>query len=93
MVFSSTCCASERFEARSETGKVGLSHEKRICGRGFTSCFSCIFCSTFCLNSEENPSLSNEPEAGAQSTLAHAQTCADFFQVACSSLFNKSEEV
>ena len=42
------------------------------------------------MNNEENPSLSNEPEAEVP-TLAQAQTVAGFFQVACSSFLSKSE--
>ena len=45
------------------------------------------------MNNEPNPSLSKEPELEVQFIVAHAQTCAVFFHVACSSLFNKSDEV
>ena len=37
--------------------------------------------------------MSNEPELEAQFTVAHAQTCATFFQVALSSFSSKSVDV
>ena len=37
--------------------------------------------------------MSKEPELDVQFIVAHAQTCAVFFHVACSSLFNRSEDV
>jgi hypothetical protein len=45
------------------------------------------------LNNELNPSLSKEPELGVQFAVAHAQTCATFFQVALSNFSSKSEDV
>jgi hypothetical protein len=45
------------------------------------------------LNKDENPSFSKEPELEVQFAVAHAQTCAVFFQVALSSFSSKSVDV